>query len=250
MKIGVMAAFMQVSIRWMVTVLQLGAVVFPTLALYRHYRLRVFDVAALRFPAPLPLFGLLVFLTGLVVVQDTLMNLVMEVAPDFLAESFRQLLLAQAQIMDVQTKAQFVWYLVIVVFGAGVFEELLFRGLILRACTQHLPAVPTIILNGIFFGIMHQSVIGFSYYFVLGAVLAYVALRTGTLIYGIVLHCLLNLSAMILALKYGVLMKLPIPSLLAILGGLAAVGLGLALFAATESSRRNRPAPIAPDDKA
>ena len=238
---GILAGLIGLSVRWLVTGLQVGAVIVPTVLLFRYYRISMKDMAAVRLPSPIPLLGLVFFLAGLVVMEDTLMYTVMEIAPTFLVNSFKIMLQAQAEIMAIEKLSEYLWYLVVVVLGAGVFEELLFRGLLLRACLQHMPATPSIILNGIFFGIMHQSIIGFTYYFLLGASLAYVAIRTRTLVYGIFLHCTLNLAAALLARQFGVLMRLPLPAWIAVIGGTAACVGGMALFVAT-----TRPRPDAP----
>jgi membrane protease YdiL (CAAX protease family) len=247
----VVAFFMvaESSLRHAVTITQIGAVIVPTLLLYRHYNRSVLKMTAPQVPSPLPLAGLLIFLSGLVLFGDTFMYLVTLIVPEVIADYFWQMIHLQAELMEIHTVLDFIWYMAIVVLGAGIFEELLFRGLILQASLRHVPPLPAVLLNGLLFAVMHQNAIAGLYYFILGAVLAWAAIRTGTLIYGMIIHGTLNFGAWLLHLQFGDLVHFPIPAPVALLLGAAIVALGIWLFQATEKKNLVTlfPKPAAPD---
>ena len=234
---GFAASFLNLSLRLTVTVVLVGAVMLPTCWLYRRYGLSPWAAAAPRWPAPLPLAGLCLFLAGLVVAQDTFMAWVVELVPQVLADLFWELVRAQSEVMDVRGPAALTWYVLLVVAGPAVFEELLFRGLVLRATLGLMPPLPSVALNGVLFAVMHQNPVAFTYYFFLGAVMAYAAMRTGTLVYGMILHAALNLSALVLFRHYGPLIRFPVPEAMSIVAGMGAMAAGLALFMFTEKRR-------------
>lgn len=80
---------------------------------------------------------------------------------------------------------------------APVLEELLFRKFLLDrvACYGQLTAV---LMSGLLFALAHGNFYQFFYAFALGAVFAYVYLRTGRIRYPIALHILVNFSGSIL----------------------------------------------------
>jgi membrane protease YdiL (CAAX protease family) len=87
--------------------------------------------------------------------------------------------------------------------GAGISEELVFRGFLLYYIAINLPAlgiVPRIALASIVFGLCHfyqgwQGVLGTT---VLGAVLAGLYIMTGSLLLPIVLHALIDLRILLI----------------------------------------------------
>ena len=74
----------------------------------------------------------------------------------------------------------------------AICEELLFRGLLLRATRGALGFGGAILLNGVLFGVFHLSIHRFMPTLLLGLVLAYIALRSGSLLPGILFHFLNN----------------------------------------------------------
>lgn len=237
---GIVVSIVFVKLGWgmhaMVAVIQISAIIVPTLLFYKRYNRNILRTVAPKRPGLVALFGLVFFLGGLIVSGDTFMYHLSRLVPSVFARGFQNLIDAQAAIMTISGIPMFIWYLLIPVLGAGIFEELLFRGLILTASIQRMSPRAAILLNGILFGVMHQSLVAFVYYFVLGAALAYIALRSGTLVYGIILHCALNFSALYFFRWFGSMMKLPIPDIFAVGGGLFAMAAGLWLFAMFEKN--------------
>ncbi len=87
----------------------------------------------------------------------------------------------------------------IVVVGAPIVEELFYRGLFLRALRKRgIPDVWSCVISGAVFGAMHFQPLQFAGLFVLGTVLALLAVRTGRLGLSIVTHMAFNATTVAL----------------------------------------------------
>lgn len=82
-----------------------------------------------------------------------------------------------------------------------VAEELFFRGYMYRFVRQELGVASSIVLTSVLFAAIHTNLSGVPVYMAIGALLAYVYQRTGTLLAPIVAHVLLN--AVVLAVSTG-----------------------------------------------
>ncbi|MCL1881003.1 MAG: CPBP family intramembrane metalloprotease [Oscillospiraceae bacterium] len=80
------------------------------------------------------------------------------------------------------------------VFAAAIFEELLCRGILLNALKPYGNGF-AIIVTGFLFGIMHGNFQQFTYTFVLGMVLAYITIQTGSILAATILHGVFNAVA-------------------------------------------------------
>lgn len=87
-------------------------------------------------------------------------------------------------------------YLVYAIFGAPVFEELVFRKLLLNALHPY-GSVPAAFTSALLFGLMHGNAAQFLLAFTLGLLLATVYQKTGKVIYTICLHLMINFFATI-----------------------------------------------------
>ena len=74
---------------------------------------------------------------------------------------------------------------------AAVGEELLFRGYLYRKLIRF-GELPYILLSAFFFGSFHGNLEQFLYAFVLGCWLGYLVCRTGSVLYGMMIHLLIN----------------------------------------------------------
>ncbi|MBQ9608187.1 MAG: CPBP family intramembrane metalloprotease [Lachnospiraceae bacterium] len=93
------------------------------------------------------------------------------------------------------TGASASWLMYMSVFLlAPVAEEILFRGLILTYARKCIPIYAAIILQAFLFGLYHGNIIQGIYAFILGMLLGYIAIKTGTLFAGICFHIALNIS--------------------------------------------------------
>ena len=80
----------------------------------------------------------------------------------------------------------------------AICEELLFRGVILQGLRERFSPVVRVILTGLLFALMHQSVTQLFYPFILGCVLSVVMEKTNNLLYPILVHMFNNFTTLIL----------------------------------------------------
>lgn len=78
------------------------------------------------------------------------------------------------------------------VIAAPVLEELVFRKLLLER-VRHWGDRLAILISALFFALYHANLYQLFYAFAVGAVFAYITLRTGTIRYAILLHAIVNL---------------------------------------------------------
>ena len=99
-----------------------------------------------------------------------------------------------------------IWLRILVVgIGAPVFEELIFRKLLIDRVKKH-GELLAILTSGLFFGLFHGNFSQFFYAFLLGCLFAYVYVRSGRIRYTILLHMAINMTSSVitsnLAAKY------------------------------------------------
>ncbi len=74
----------------------------------------------------------------------------------------------------------------------AICEELLFRGVILKASRARMGVTAAVVLNGVLFGVFHLSIYRFFPTMILGMVLALIVIRTRSIIPAMVFHFLNN----------------------------------------------------------
>ncbi len=89
--------------------------------------------------------------------------------------------------------------LIIISILGPVFEELIFRKLLIDRTVKYGARI-SIILSATMFGLMHGNLNQFFYAFLLGGFFAYVYMKTGKIIYTILLHIFLNLIGSVFSL--------------------------------------------------
>lgn len=82
-------------------------------------------------------------------------------------------------------------YFIIITLGAGIGEEILFRGALL-GCLRKYGDVSAIIISAFLFGAIHGNLIQMPFAFVLGLYLGYVAVKTRNLVYPMLVHAVNN----------------------------------------------------------
>lgn len=88
--------------------------------------------------------------------------------------------------------------LVIAVLPA-LFEELLFRGIILNSCENGAGTVRTVLLVGFCFSLFHASPEQTVYQFITGCAFAFIALRSGSILPSVLMHFINNALIVIFA---------------------------------------------------
>lgn len=91
-------------------------------------------------------------------------------------------------------------YLVTIAMAAltpAVMEELLTRSIIIRNYRQQ-PVWIVCIMSGLFFGFIHMNMNQFAYAFVMGAIMCYIVMATGSVITSMIIHFVINASSITL----------------------------------------------------
>lgn len=122
----------------------------------------------------------------------------------------------------------------------AIFEELIFRGIILES-TKKLGTLQACLINGFLFSLFHCNPSQTGYTFVLGAVFAFVAIRTGSVIPSMIVHFLNNGYSVIL--MYFGIYEIPALADFIILGvSFVIFGLGLFYFLKKNTTGNELPA--------
>ena len=93
-----------------------------------------------------------------------------------------------------------IWLNIIIISIIGpIFEEIFFRKLLIDRTIKY-GAKVSIIVSALLFGFMHGNVNQFFYAFLMGGFFAYVYIKTGKIIYTIILHLSVNLMGSVVSL--------------------------------------------------
>ena len=79
-------------------------------------------------------------------------------------------------------------YLLVLSVVPALCKEIAFRGLILNGLRRRFPTWPAVLLSSFLFAVYHMNVFAVAPLFVLGVVLGLLAVRSGSLLPGVVLH--------------------------------------------------------------
>lgn len=115
------------------------------------------------------------------------------------------------------------WTIVFITIVGPIMEEFVFRGLVISKMRKY-GEWPCVFVSGFVFGMFHGNLSQLLYAFALGAILAYITVKTGRLRYSIALHIAVNLMGMVVIpnlLEMG-----NVAALLVVVFIFAAIGLG------------------------
>lgn len=96
--------------------------------------------------------------------------------------------------------AEIVLALLVIAVLPALFEETLFRGVILNSCEQGAGSLRTVFIVGFCFSLFHTSLDQTVYQFLAGCLFAFVAIRSRSILPGILMHFINNALVIILAL--------------------------------------------------
>jgi sodium transport system permease protein len=180
-----------------------GLIALPVIALLRLGRLDASTAIGLRGASPRALLGALLaglsawYLVGVLVesVQQRLLPI-----PRELLEEIKRTLFTGSRPLAVDLFA--------LALSPAICEELLFRGVLLRASWRAdasggearpglLRTPSAVVLNGLLFALFHLSIYRFLPTFILGAVLAFCAIRSGSILPSMLFHLLNNGAAIL-----------------------------------------------------
>ena len=89
--------------------------------------------------------------------------------------------------------------LLVIAVMPAIFEEGLFRGVILNSCEDGVGTVRTVFIVGFAFSLFHASAEQTVYQFLAGCVFAFVAIRSGSILPSVVMHFINNAIIVIFA---------------------------------------------------
>ena len=92
--------------------------------------------------------------------------------------------------------------LLLMVIMAPIFEEIIFRKLLIDRTIKYGKGV-SILLSALIFGLFHGNLNQFFYAFIIGGFFAYVYIKTGKIIYTILLHLTVNFFGSIISVIVG-----------------------------------------------
>lgn len=90
---------------------------------------------------------------------------------------------------------------VMVVLMAPVYEEIVFRGVILSSCEKHLNFISANIIQSLLFTLVHYDLSAFVFYFSFGMIAGYLRNRSLGLASGIIFHAINNLLAFLALMR-------------------------------------------------
>ena len=170
----------------------------PVLLLIYFGRLDYRAVLSLRVPGAVTVLGAVLaglsgwFLVGMVV--EAVQQRYMPMPKELMEQMARALFSGERSLaLDLFTLA----------ISPAICEELLFRGVILRASRARMGIPAAVVLNGILFGVFHLSIYRFFPTMILGMVLAVIVIRTRSIIPAMIFHFLNNGCAVVIGRYLG-----------------------------------------------
>ena len=86
-----------------------------------------------------------------------------------------------------------------IVLAPAVAEELLFRGIVLGKLKKVMPAWAAVLLSALLFGLVHGNLLWICYTFVMGVLVALIDLKYESILPGMIMHFIFNLSGVLIA---------------------------------------------------
>ena len=99
--------------------------------------------------------------------------------------------------VDLSTSTNLWVNVILMVLIAPVFEEFIFRKFLIDRTVKYGEGV-AVLFSGLMFGLFHGNLNQFAYAFVLGIIFAYVYVKTGNVVYTIILHMVINFMGSVL----------------------------------------------------
>ena len=190
---GTYAQYRNIFIGLLIT--QWIIILAPVLLLFWYTRINLRTSLLLHRPDPASLgASALVGLTWvLLIIQIGYWHNLILPVPDEMARYMESL-------FDVQQTGVNVWTLLLIVaVSPAICEEVLHRGALLSGLRQKLPSWAVVLAVGILFGLFHLSIYRLIPTALSGVLLTYLVIRSGAIWHGMLVHLLVNASAILLA---------------------------------------------------
>lgn len=140
------------------------------------------------------------------VIYVIILGVTMEIVASFLLEKvllfFPEMAIKYSQMISemIELTPLTVFYVVVM---APIFEETIFRFLIMGGVNKLLPFIVANIIQAFLFGLYHMNIVQGIYAFILGLYIGYIKKIFGGIIYCIVFHMSLNLSGLFVDKVFG-----------------------------------------------
>ena len=167
-------------IRLIIAMGQVLVLAVPAFIIAWYLKLSPGSTFSLRMPAALPAVGSLLIAGSVVPVA----NLLRAVQFRFFPPS-ADLVGQQAEVL---LEGSLVGVLAVLALTPAICEELLFRGFLLAGLRQKLSSPVTAIIVGLVFGLFHMHVEQIPVHSLMGALLAFICIRSGSILPGILVH--------------------------------------------------------------
>lgn len=140
------------------------------------------------------------------IIYVIILGVAMEIVASFLLEKvlvfFPEIAIKYSQMISEMTVLS-VSTVFFVVVMAPIFEETIFRFLIMGGVNKLLPFIAANIIQAFLFGLYHMNLVQGIYAFILGLYIGYIKKIFGGIIYCIVFHMSLNLSGLFVDKVFG-----------------------------------------------
>lgn len=178
-----------------VLIVQYGLLLLPTLAFLWLKRVDPREALSLRMPPPLAWPGALLLALGALVllIQLGVMQNRYVPTPAGMEEFFNELFSQGTQNWGV------LGVLFAIAISPAICEEILFRGVILSGLRQSIPRLAVVLLVGLMFGAFHMSLHRLLPTAIIGVLLTYTCLRTGSIFPGMLMHAIINGTSVLIA---------------------------------------------------
>ena len=111
------------------------------------------------------------------------------------------------------------------VIMAPLIEELICRGLMLSRLRKGMPDWAAVLVSSLIFGLAHGQIVWITYAFLLGVVFGVVAVKSESILPGLVMHMVFNLCGMVLPFLLSESISLGICAVLTVIGALLTAAL-------------------------
>lgn len=108
-------------------------------------------------------------------------------------------------------------------FLVPILEEVVFRGLMFSRLQKALPNVATALITSLLFGLVHGQLVWMLFAFVVGLLLSYVRIKTGSILPTIVMHIMINLYATLSSYQIIVISNMSLYVVLVVIGALCII---------------------------
>lgn len=181
-------------IRMVIGLGQILVLALPAFLIAWYFKLNAASTFSLRTPATLPGLGSLLMAASIVPVSNLLRSVQFHWFPPN-----ADLLGGQAEAL---LSGSLFGVIVVMAIIPAICEELLFRGFLLSGLRQKLSTPVTLVVVGLIFGLFHMHIEQIPVHSLLGALLAYICIRSGSILPGILVH-LANNAISVASPTYG-----------------------------------------------